>query len=480
MSSTRPAGFVHVQGTDIVDGGGRPLLLRGVGLGNWLLPEGYMWKFSDPLSSPRQIEAHVERLIGADAAADFWHRFRETFITEADVARIAELGFDHIRLPINSRGVITDDGEFIERGFEYIDRTARWCARHGLWLLLDLHGAPGGQTGRNIDDSPNNKPELFMDDRYRRLTVDLWREIARRYADNTTIMGYDLLNEPLPEEWQHVYPKELVALYLELTAAIREVDQDHLIMYEGSQWATNWSIFTHVFDPNSVLQFHRYWCAPERASIAEYLDARERLDLPIYMGEGGENTPEWIYTATQLYERHNIGWNFWPWKKLDTFTSPVSGELPEGWERIADPDTDIDPDSARAILDTALDNLTLAKCTVREDVLNAMFGRGPLRLPAWGFHDPDPAAPSRFADVGRDPAELEAIWHQPGGRPYDEELPITVPAGGRLRFPLNEEPTGWKVRADDPAAFAVSWQDGALVVRAERNGRLDGLDITGG
>src|SRR4051794_10528752 len=62
------SGFVHVQGTEIVDGDGRPLLLRGVGLGNWLLPEGYMWKFSDPLSSPRQIEAHVAHLIGPEAA----------------------------------------------------------------------------------------------------------------------------------------------------------------------------------------------------------------------------------------------------------------------------------------------------------------------------------------------------------------------------------------------------------------------------
>jgi endoglucanase len=479
MARFRPAGYVRAQGTEIVDGDGHPLLLRGVGLGNWLLPEGYMWKFGDPLSSPRQIETHVERLIGPDAAATFWSRFRDAFVTEADLARVADLGFDHVRLPINSRGVLTDDGAFREDGFAYLDRTVDWCTRHGLWVLFDLHGAPGGQTGTNIDDSPHGKPELFMDDRNRRLTVTLWREIARRYRDSTTVLGYDLLNEPLPDEWQHIYPNELVDLYLELTAAIREVDPDHLIMYEGSQWATNWSIFTRVFDPNSVLQFHRYWCPPDRSSIVEYLDARDRLGLPIYMGEGGENTPEWIYTATRLYEQHGIGWNFWPWKKLDTVTSPVSAVRPDGWQLIADPDADVDRGTAQAILDALLDNVALDRCEVRAEVLNALFGRAPLRLPGWGYTEPDPAAPSRFAGTGLTDAELEEIWHQAAGKPYDERMSIAVPAGRELTFPVADRPGCWTVRSAEPDVFDVRWQDGVLTVRATEKGRLDGIDLAG-
>src|SRR5690606_26373339 len=119
----------------------------------------------------------------------------------------------------------------------------------------------------------------------------------------------DLLNEPLPNEWQDTFPDQLVELYKRITAAIREVDPDHLIMYEGTHWATNWDIFTEVWDENSALQFHRYWCPPDESSIAPYLEARERLGLPIFMGEGGENTADWIYAATRLYERHGIGWN---------------------------------------------------------------------------------------------------------------------------------------------------------------------------
>jgi endoglucanase len=479
VTRTRTASFVRAAGRHLLDGAGRPLLLRGVGLGNWLLPEGYMWRFSERLSSPREIEARIERLVGRSPAARFWRRFRDEFVTETDIARIAELGFDHVRLPINSRVVMDDEGGLLQEGFGYVDRAISWCARHDLWLLIDLHGAPGGQTGSNIDDSPRGLPELFMEDRYRRRTVRLWREIARRYRDSPTVLGYDLLNEPLPNHWRHVYGHQLIDLYVELTDAIRAEDPDHLIMYEGAHWATDLSIFTRPLDPNSALQFHRYWCPPERASIEEYLAARDRLDVPIYHGEGGENTPEWIYTTTRLYERHGIGWNFWPWKKLDTRTSPLSARTPDGWELIADPDADVDAATAAGVLEAMLDNVAVERCVTNHDVVNALFGRAPVRLPAWGYDDGDRPQDGRFPPAMADPADPTGVWHHTAGEPYlDHELiPVTVEPGRELRFPLAVRPPAWTVRADDPDAFDVRWSDGALVVRATAAARLDGVDV---
>lgn len=473
--SNRFTGYVHASGARLLDGEGNPLLLRGIGLGNWLLAEGYMWKFGDEMSSPRQIEQRIETLVGPGRAAEFWTRFRSTFITEADIVEIAALGFDHVRLPLSSRALIDDAGGFLEEGFAHIDDLLRWCATHQLWVLLDLHGAPGGQTGTNIDDSPNGKPELFMDDRYRRLTIRLWEEIARRYRHSTVVLGYDLLNEPLPNEWQHIYPAQLADLYRELTTAIRAIDSEHLLMYEGVHWATNWSIFTDVIDPNSALQFHRYWCAPDRSSIQEYLDARDRLGLPIYMGEGGENTPEWIYTAHRLYEQHNIGWNFWPWKKLDTLTSPYSAPIPEDWVTIADPQADIDPDAAWHILLQFLDAIPLDACQKQPDVINAIFARAPLRIPAWGFTDHSAEFRDRFADHHTD-----GIWHHAAGQPYrDEELiSITVQAAEELHFPLERQPAGWQAHSDPSDAFEIHWKGDRLVVRANRTAQLRALHLS--
>ncbi|MFC0682637.1 glycoside hydrolase family 5 protein [Lysobacter korlensis] len=491
--AARPAhfdGFVRARGTALVDGGGRELLLRGVGLGNWMLPEGYMWGFGPGAESPREIEALVSRLIGEDAAASFWTTFRKGFIAEADIERIAASGFDHVRLPINSRLIQTDAGEPIDAGLRLIDRLIEWCRIHRLWVLLDLHGAPGGQTGTNIDDSPNNKPELFMEPRHRANTLRLWRTLAERYADETVVLGYDLLNEPLPNEWQHRYAVELVDLYRELTAEIRAVDPNHLIVYEGTHWATNWDIFTEVWDDNSALQFHKYWSSPDTASIARFLEVRDRLQLPIYMGEGGENTLEWLYTAFRLYETHGIGWNFWPWKKIDTRTSPASIDAPGGWERVvasASGTPGLSREEAQLVFAQLLENMRIENCRWRHDIIAALLGDEPPVMPAWGFgfrglgesHDVAAAGgrtlpgireedqvPLRFASGAGMPNPFE----QTSGREYrtDETVVVDLEPGDWLEYEL--------FSARIAAARALGPDGEELPVRVERS--LRGLRVT--
>ena len=434
--------FLRAQGAELVDGDGRPVLLRGMGLGNWLLPEGYMWKFEPPgPQSPRAIEALIAHLVGRNRAAEFWQGFRDTFITESDIARMAAEGMNHVRLPMNARLLSSD-------GFGLVDRTISWCRSHGLWVVLDLHGAPGGQTGTNIDDSLGT-PALFEDPRYREQTIELWRSLAERYRDEPAVAGYDLLNEPLPNEYQCTYSAELVALYRDLTKAIREIDENHLIIYEGSHWATNWSMFTEVWDPNSMLQFHRYWSPPDRPGIQKFLDTRDRLGLPIYMGEGGENNTDWLQTAFQLYEDYRISWNFWPWKKIETRTSPCSIVAPAGWFDIVEyaagkadrPSTE----TAWSILLELLDNLDLSRCDYRSEVVRAVLRRAPLRIPATGFgflgvgvsYQTSDAMPLRgfrgddlvtirFAGDAAEPEEIDFSHNRGAARASDEELEVKL------------------------------------------------------
>ena len=147
-------GFLHARDGRIVTGRGEPVLLRGVGLGNWLLPEGYMWRFESPgAQSPREIEALLADLVGPERAAEFARAFTERFLTRDDMLAIAAEGMNHVRLPLNARRLIDADGRLLPEGFTPIDRCIDWCREAGLWVVLDLHGAPGGQTGTNIDDS---------------------------------------------------------------------------------------------------------------------------------------------------------------------------------------------------------------------------------------------------------------------------------------------------------------------------------------
>ena len=388
----RFTGFVHVADGELRDAAGNVAHLRGVGLGNWCLPEGYMWKFEPggPLA-PRQIEAFVRDLVGDERGQEFWRQFRERFITEADIERIAAEGFDHVRLAMNARLLMTEAGALIEDGFALVDRLITWCRAHQLWVVLDLHGAPGGQTGTNIDDSPHGLPELFIEGGvYTEQTIALWRAIAARYRDETVVAAYDLLNEPLPNEYQHLYANELATLYQQLTTAIREVDENHVIVYEGTHWSNNWSIFTAVWDPNTMLQCHKYWNAPDKPSVQGYLDKSAELGLPVYMGETGENNLDWMTTAFQLYDDVAMSWNLWPWKKIETPTSPCSIDAPDGWAEIVAFARGLSgdkpaPERAWAVLTDLLERLDISRCTYHRDVVNAVMRRAPLRIPAWGF-----------------------------------------------------------------------------------------------
>src|SRR5690606_7038595 len=143
-----------------------------------------------------------------------------------------------------------DNPQFIDEGFLLLDSLVTWCKKHELYVIIDMHGAPGGQTGQNIDDSPNDLPELFMDVMHQDALVKLWLEIAGKYKDEPTVAAYDLLNEPLPhrtgaaKEYGHL----LEPLYKRLTAEIRKIDTKHMITLEGANWSNDWSFFGKPFD----------------------------------------------------------------------------------------------------------------------------------------------------------------------------------------------------------------------------------------
>ncbi len=201
IDSVEAVEFLRTKGQDIVAEDGTAVMMRSVGLGNWLLPEGYMWKFAEHGDRPRKMETLVSELIGPQNATRFWNEYRKNYITEADIARIAQLGFNAVRPALNARLFLTegDDPTTVEEGFALLDQLIAWCRKHGIYVIIDMHGAPGGQTGANIDDSAKDQPELFTDVKNQDRLVDLWTTIAQRYKNEPTVAAYDLLNEPLPE-----------------------------------------------------------------------------------------------------------------------------------------------------------------------------------------------------------------------------------------------------------------------------------------
>lgn len=386
--------FLRTQGQDMVDENGNKVLLRGVGLGNWLLPEGYMWKFHDGGDRPRKIEKLVSDLIGEEEAARFWVTFRKNYITEADIRRIKELGFNSVRPALNARRFLTegDSAVYIEEGFELLDQLVQWCKSHGVYVIIDMHGAPGGQTGANIDDSPKDEPELFMDARNQDRLVALWVKIATRYSDEPTVAAYDLLNEPLPQRTGAAakYQAQVEPLYKRITEAIRKVDSKHMITLEGVDWSNDWSIFSEPFDDNLFYQFHYYcWNRPDLLhDVSRFIEKRRQFNTPIWVGETGEKGNTIYWGTTQYFEANNIGWSFWPWKKMDTRNTPYSINRPAHWDAIVDysggkgkPNREM----ALQAFNELLENIKLEHCVFFPDVVNAIFRRIPGKVEAENY-----------------------------------------------------------------------------------------------
>jgi endoglucanase len=328
--------FVTVKGKQFVTPDGKPILLRGINLGNWLLPEGYMFKFEGQAAAPRQIRTAFAELVGQEEAAKFWRAFREVYITREDIHFIKSAGFNSVRVPFHYELFVVDSEprKLEGPGYEMLDRVVAWCREEGLYVLLDMHGAPGGQTGDNIDDS-FGYPFLFESPESQDLTIRIWEALALRYKDEPAILGYDLLNEPIAHFFDVEYfnPK-LEPLYKRMVAAIRKVDPHHVIFLGGAQWNSNFKVFGPPFDPQLAYTFHKYWTAPDQSVIQDYLDYGNKYDVPLYMGESGENTDEWITTFRETLERNGVSWCFWPYKKLDATSSPVSIVRPADWDAI--------------------------------------------------------------------------------------------------------------------------------------------------
>lgn len=409
-------GFIKTQGQDFVDADGNKVYLKGVGLGNWLLPEGYMWKFRRGADRPRRIEALITDMIGEEKAKVFWKKYYENYITEADIKKISELGFNSVRPALNARLFLDEDKEelvYNEESFKLLDNLIKWCEKYNIYVIIDMHGAPGGQTGENIDDSKNSNCGLFIDKKNQDRLEALWVKIADRYKDNTAVIAYDLLNEPLAKRaGGEEFNKELEPLYIRLAAAIRKVDKNHMFTVEGAEWSNDWSVFSKPFDDNMFYQFHYYcWSYPPNIyPINHFLKDREKFNTPVWVGETAEGNVNLYWGMFEYLESNNVGFSFWPWKKLDTTNTTYSIKLPEGWDKIVnysrsqappptaeelerrrnrqEPEEPIvkpSAEEAEKILNEFLENIKLENCEFFEDVVNATFRRVPAKIEAENY-----------------------------------------------------------------------------------------------
>src|ERR1700761_6893081 len=328
--------FITVRGKEIIGPDNKNFLIRGTNLGNWLVPEGYMFKFTN-VNSPRLINEAFAELLGPEEVKTFWKKYQDTYITAGDIHFLKASGMNSIRIPFNYRIFTTENymgQNNPNRGFELLDRVIGWCKKEGLYVILDMHCAPGGQTGDNIDDG-YGYPFLFKSKAMQQQTIAIWTRIAAHYKNETAVLGYDLLNEPIA----HYFNADslnhyLVPFYKKLVTAVRRVDKNHIVILGGAQWDSKMAMFGQPFDSKTLYTFHKYWTHTTQDVIQEYLDYRDKYNVPIYCGETGENNDGWVHDFRVLLEKNNIGWHYWPYKKMESGSCIATFKEPDGFDKI--------------------------------------------------------------------------------------------------------------------------------------------------
>ncbi len=407
--------MLRAQGTEIVDEKGRAVLLRGCNVGGWLLQESYILK-TDSLDSQGRIKRGLLRVMPEAAMEDFYRQYRAAFVAKADIDFIAAQGFNCVRLPFHYDLFLTaaqrsartqalrdphqldayvqalstwyDENQLFTDannldGFRLIDQVLAWCAANKLYVILDLHAAPGGQgTDPNINDNlvpldlwkrHDAKGRLIYQD----ITVRLWQQLAARYRTDGRVAMYDFINEPHNLNAEHGLSAdnaELHALYARLVATVRGQGDQHLLLLEGNGYGNEYTGLTPDQFPaaeraNLVYNAHRYWCTNSPTAIdpnsnqvnliGNLAAFRDRWRVPVWVGETGENSNEWFRGARQGLEAQRIGWCHWTLKRVDGRTSLLDAR-PYG--------SLLTPEGRAALLR----NVAFARCAPNRDVLAAL------------------------------------------------------------------------------------------------------------
>lgn len=386
-------GFLKAQGKIIVNEKGEKIILRGMGLGGWMLQEGYMFKLSN-IGQQYRIKDKIEALVGPQKTEAFYQQWLLNHTRKIDIDSMAAWGFNSVRLPMHynlytlpiEQEPVAGQNTWLDKGFAMTDSLLAWCKANKMYLILDLHAAPGGQgNDLPIADRDPAKPSLWESQANQEKTIALWRKLAERYANEPWVAGYDIINEP---NWGFENPTKdfrgteenknepLRKLMVAITRAIREVDQQHIIIIEGNGFGNNYRGIMPPWDNNMVLSFHKYGNFNTLEAIKGFLAIQDQYNVPLWLGESGENSNNWFTEAIALVENKNIGWAWWQLKKmginnpLEIKIMPSYQKLLDFWNKKAPQPTSQETQQA---LDELIELLKLENNIYHKDVIDAMF-----------------------------------------------------------------------------------------------------------
>jgi endoglucanase len=256
--------FLHVKGNQIIDTQGRPVMLRGTCVGGWMNLEEFINGYP---GAEHQLRAQMSEVLGPEKAQFFFDRMADYFFAAEDAAYLHSLGANVVRLPLNYRHFEDDRRpfEYLESGFKRLDEAIAFCAKNGLYVILDLHAVQGWQNTDWHCDNASRHTFFWQHPHFQERFNALWRAIARRYQGNPAVAGYNVMNEPVTGtpygRFHNRYQTDwevINRVYRGVVEEIREEDSEHIIFLEGDYYSRRFNGLEAPFAPDLVYSSHNY------------------------------------------------------------------------------------------------------------------------------------------------------------------------------------------------------------------------------
>ncbi len=236
------------------------------------LEAGSTWSISW-LAFPEPILRYGRLSFGLERGRRILDEFTQDFMTEDDFAYLKSHNINLIRVPFRYNMFIDDNGDRVPDGYRYIDRLMRMAEKYEIYVLPDLHTAPGGQNPDWHSDNQTGYTGFWRFCALQDMVVDMWDDLSKHLSDEKYLLGYDVLNEPF------IIPALLTGkedtddcatgarmegsvqilrnFYHRVLAAVRKNDSNHIVFFEGDHFASDFNGLDDFEDPQVALTFMR-------------------------------------------------------------------------------------------------------------------------------------------------------------------------------------------------------------------------------
>ena len=325
--------------------------LKGCNLGNWLMLEMWMLNYADRgFADQYDFIKTLETRFGEEEAEGLMDIYRTNWIQGSDFDIIKSFGMNTVRLPFDYKLLMDSDEKpfrLKDDAWEWLDQAISMAKKREMYVILDMHGAPGRQSGMDHSGRVGYN-KLWSNKNHQKQTVWLWNQISQRYRKEPAVAAYDLLNEP----WGN-NERNLKKVILQCYRAIRENNDEHIVIFPGHTSGIDfYKNIRSVNLDNVIYTMHFYpgffgWGSPKpyihtqfiKEGLSTWKKKMESFNSPLLIGEfnvvlkkagGGEMMRRYY----DYYESLNWPATMWSYKVLNN-----DGGIGEGsWGMVTNED----------------------------------------------------------------------------------------------------------------------------------------------